>query len=156
MSYVLQQKHHTCINYDVTRLANVCLDNSGWRAPKPSLDLIKRWFVKTTSNHFWQCCQNGSSIHNVSAPLLGVMVPLYSFPFVRWEIFSSDAFSLLSLLNLDFFPLSSKTTVNPNGHFPHTCLKICKSIRHYDSVVTMTSATLIFWLEFHSNVRLIK
>ena len=31
MSYVLQQKHHTYINYDVNRLANVCLDNSAWR-----------------------------------------------------------------------------------------------------------------------------
>ena len=29
MSYVLQQKHHTYVNYDVNRLANVCLDNSG-------------------------------------------------------------------------------------------------------------------------------
>ena len=28
MSYVLQQKHHTYFNYDVNRLANVCLDNS--------------------------------------------------------------------------------------------------------------------------------
>ena len=28
MSYVLQQKHHTYINYDVNHLANVCLDNS--------------------------------------------------------------------------------------------------------------------------------
>ena len=30
MSYILQQKHHTYINYDVNRLANVCLDNSAY------------------------------------------------------------------------------------------------------------------------------
>ena len=31
MSYVLQQKHHTYINNDVNRLANVCLDNSAYK-----------------------------------------------------------------------------------------------------------------------------
>ena len=30
MSYVLQQKHNTYINYDVNRLANICLDNSAF------------------------------------------------------------------------------------------------------------------------------
>ena len=37
MSYVLQQKHHTYINYDVNRLANVWLDNSA-------------------TVQFWRCC----------------------------------------------------------------------------------------------------
>ena len=76
MSYVLQQKHHTYINYDVNRLANVWVLNSDIWLLALSLQYLNQSLVGSC---FWKVFLDG---------VLGTLCPKQPFNFSRvrtWE-----------------------------------------------------------------------